>query len=452
MAGELKDKIPPHNEEAERATLGALLLSTDSDVLTTVIQYLREDDFYRIAHRKIYHAIIGLFERGESIDLITLAKELKSQGDMESVGGAAYISSLTSSVPSTANVEYYAKIVQEMSVRRRLIRISQEITADAFDEGSESRASIEEAERKIFEITDSQQKGSYVRARDIIGKTIEAIEKLYHTQNSYTGIPSGFDALDNMLSGFQKSELIIIGARPSVGKTALALSMAANISIRQNRPVGFFTLEMARMALMQRLVASEARIASHVIRTGMLQPVDFSNLTNAAGLIYEAPLYISDAPNMKLLDLRAQARRMKSHHNVEIIFIDYLTLISSENQDLPRHEQIAEISRSLKALARELDIPVVALSQVRRETEGKVPTLADIRESGSIEQDADVVMFLHRERFSDQDSNDGKDRNEIETQLVIAKQRNGPVGTIKIAFMPQYTKFVPLAENARITS
>lgn len=449
MAGELKDKIMPHNEEAEKATLGALLLSADTEVLTTVIQYLREDDFYRIAHRKIFHSILGLFERGESIDLITLAKELKSQGDMESVGGASYVSSLTSAVPSTANVEYYAKIVQEMSIRRRLIKISQEITADAFDEGSESRVSIEEAERKIFEITDKQQTGSYVRARDIIGKTIEAIERLYHAQDSYTGVPCGFHDLDNMLSGFQKSELIIIGARPSVGKTALALSMAANISIRQNRPVGFFTLEMARMALMQRLVASEARISSHVIRTGMLKPVDFNNLTNAAGLIYEAPLYINDSPNIKLLDLRAQARRMKSHHNVEIIFIDYLTLVSAENQDLPRHEQIAEISRSLKALARELDIPVVALSQVRRETEGKVPSLADIRESGSIEQDADVVMFLHRERQSERDANENQ--NVVETQLVIAKQRNGPVGTIKMVFIPQYTRFESLEENVRIS-
>jgi replicative DNA helicase len=445
---ELKDRIPPHHDEAEKATLGALLLTSDTEALSTVLQYIREDDFFKGAHRKIFQAVVGLFDRGESIDLITLSKELRTQGNLDNVGGAAYISSLTSAVPSSANVEYYARIVQEASIRRRLIHISGEISADAFDEGNNARNIIEEAERKIFEITDKQQSGGYVRARDIIGKTIEAIEKLYHTQDSYTGIPCGFPDLDNMLSGFQNSELLVIGARPSVGKTALALSMAANISIRQNKPVGFFTLEMARMALMQRLVASEARISSHIIRTGMLKPVDFNNLTGAAGLIYDAPLYINDTPNIKLLDLRAQARRMKSHHNVEVIFIDYLTLVQAENQEVPRHEQIAEISRSLKALARELDIPVIALSQVRRETEGKIPTLADIRESGSIEQDADVVMFLHRERGTERDNSENM--NVVETQLVVAKQRNGPVGTVKLAFIPQYTRFESLAENVRL--
>ncbi len=392
--------------------------------------------------------MIRLFERGESVDLITLTSELKTHGDLDGAGGAAYVSSLTSTVPSAANVEYYARIVQETSIRRRLIRISGEIAWEAYDEGRDSRLIVEEAERRIFEITDKQQSGSFVRAREVIGKSIEAIERRYHTQDDYTGVPSGFPDLDNMLSGFQNSEFIVVGARPSVGKTALALSMAANISIRQNRPVGFFTLEMARMSLMQRLISSEARIGSHVIRTGMLKPDDFVNLTTAAGLIYDAPLYISDEPNIKLLDLRAQARRMKSHHQVEVIFIDYLSLIQAENPELPRHEQIAEISRSLKGLARELDIPVVALSQVRRETEGKTPTLADIRESGSIEQDADVVIFLHRERGTERENVDVK--SQIETQLVVAKQRNGPVGTIKIAFIPQYTRFESLAANARI--
>jgi replicative DNA helicase len=445
---DLKGKVPPHNEEAEKATLGAVLLSADTDTLATVIRYLREEDFYKTAHRKIFRAILNLFNRGESIDLITLSKELKVTDDLEAAGGPAYLSSLTSIVPSSANIEYYAQIVQEASIRRHLIRISQEIHADSYNEGIDSRIIIEDAERKIFDITDKHNSGTYVRAGDIIPETIEAIERQYHAHDSYTGIPSGFPALDSMLSGFQRSEFIVIGARPSVGKTALALSMAANISIRQNCPVGFFTLEMSRMALMQRLVASEARISIQILRTGMLKPADFNNLTTAAGLIYEAPLYISDIPNIKLLDLRAQARRMRSHHHVEIIFVDYLTLIQAENQDLPRHEQIAEISRSLKALARELDIPVVTLSQVRRETEGKTPTLADLRESGSIEQDADVVIFLHRERQNDQDAEESP--HVIETQLVIAKQRNGPTGTRKLAYIPQYTRFESLAENVHL--
>ena len=247
--------------------------------------------------------------------------------------------------------------------------------------------------------------------------------------------PSGFSDLDNLTSGFQNSEFIIIGARPSVGKTALALTMAANMSVQQRRPVGFFTLEMSAIALMQRLLASEARLDSNKIRSGLLRASDFHKITEAAGRIYDAPLFIEDSPNLKLLDLRALARRMKSNHDVGIIFIDYLTLITSEHLELARHEQIAEISRSLKALARELDLPVVALSQVRRETEGKLPNLADLRESGSIEQDADVVMFLHRERGTDENLND------VETDLIVAKQRNGPVGRVNLAFIPEYTKF-----------
>jgi replicative DNA helicase len=440
----LKDGIPSYNEEAEVATLGAMLL--DDESVSTVIQYLRPDDFYRGAHKKIFQAIINLSERGETSDLITLTEELRSEGDLEASGGAAYISGLTSRVPTSANVEYYAKIVQDCSIRRKLARISSEIIAQSRDESNDSRLIIEEAERKIFELTETGHSGSYLSVKEIIPKTIEAIERIYHTKDSYTGIPSGFSDLDNMTSGFQGSEFIIIGARPSVGKTALALSMAANIAIKNKVPVGFFTLEMTSRALVQRLVSSEARLDSHRIRTGLLRPSDFHNLTEAAGRIYEAPLYIEDTPNLRILDLRALARRMRSKNDVRIVFVDYLTLVSSENRDLPRYEQVAEISRSLKALARELEIPIVALSQLRRETEGKQPNLADIRESGSIEQDADVVMFLHRERQIDRNADE--DIPEVITELVLAKQRNGPVGRIKLAFIPKYTRFESLSRES----
>jgi replicative DNA helicase len=336
--------------------------------------------------------------------------------------------------------------VQDCSIRRTLLHVAHAIIADAHNDSLPSRLIIEEAERKIFEVTDRQQTWRFKDAREIVSKTIETIEKLYHNKDSYTGIPTGFSDLDDMTSGFQNSELIILGARPSVGKTSLALSMAANMSIRYKIPVGFFTLEMSDMALMQRLIASEARIESDKLRTGMLKPSDFHNLTEAAGRIYEAPFYIDDSPNLKLLDLRAQARRMKSQHDVRIVFVDYITLVGAENQDLQRHEQIAEISRSLKSLARELEIPVVALSQVRRETEGKRPSLADIRESGSIEQDADVVLFLHRERGTERDAeSSGSGPSNIETELVVAKQRNGPVGVVRIAFLPHFTKFEPFS-------
>jgi replicative DNA helicase len=432
----LKDQVPPYNDEAEIATLGALLL--DSEALETVIRYLRPEDFYKTSHQRIYQSILNLFDRNEAIDLITLTEELKSNSLLEACGGPAYVSRLTSAVPTSANVQYYAQIVQECSIRRNLARIASQIVSNSHDEAQDVRLIIEEAERQIFEITDRQHTGSFQPAKEIVSRTIEAIEKLYHTKDAYIGIPTGFTELDVLTSGFQNSEFIVIGARPSVGKTALALSMAANIAIRNKLPVGFFTLEMSSMALMQRLLAAEARIKSNALRSGFLKPSDFHKLTEAASKIYEAPLYIEDTPSLRLLDLRALARRMKHQFNVAIVFVDYLTLITAENRDLARHEQIAEISRSLKALARELDIPVVALSQVRRESEGKQPNLADLRESGSIEQDADVVIFLHRERIGGPEQEIPRN---VETDLIVAKQRNGPVGALKIAFIPEYTKF-----------
>ncbi len=437
---ELKDKIPPHNNDAEMATLGALLL--DPEALAVVLRYLRADDFYKLAHQKIFTAIVTLFEESQGVDLLTLTEELRSEGTLDSAGGTAYVSTLTSVVPTSANVEYYAKIVQENSIRRLLLKIAGEMVASAHDDSLDGRAVIEEAEKKIFAVTDGQQKGQYRVARDIVPEAISAIEHLYHRKESYTGVPTGFTELDNMTSGFQNSEFIVIGARPSVGKTALALTMAANMSVKNKIPVGFFTLEMSEMALMNRLIASESRINSEKLRSGMLKPSDFHNLTEAAGRIYEAPLYIDDTPNMKLLDLRAQARRMLSKEGVKIIFVDYIGLIEPESKsNVPRHEQVAEISRSLKSLAREMEVPIVCLSQVGRQSEGKAPSLADLRESGSIEQDADVVMFLHRERESTDSDDRSRGPLNITTELIIAKQRNGPIGTVPIVFIPKYTRF-----------
>ncbi len=339
----LRDKVPPHNDEAEVATIGALLLDPES--LSTVLKYLRPNDFYKTAHQRIYEAILTLFDRSEAIDLITLNEELKTKGLLKSCGGSAYISQLTSAVPTSANIKYYAQIVQALSMRRNLARIASEINASSFDDSTDVRYIIEEAERQIFELTDKQHTGSYQVAREIVARTIEVIEKLFHNSGDYIGVPSGFSSLDSYTAGFQNAEFIVIGARPSVGKTALALTMAANMSIKNHIPVGFFTLEMSSMALMQRLLSSEARLKSHALRSGILKPSDFHKLTEAAGKIYEAPLYIEDSPNLKLLDLRAQARRMRSQHKVSIIFIDYLTLIGSEHQDMPRHEQIRSEER-----------------------------------------------------------------------------------------------------------
>ena len=433
----LKDKIPPHNLEAEKAALGAVLL--DPDALDVTLQYLRANDFYKNRHKLIFQGIIDLSEKNENIDLLTVVQQLKSIGKLEEAGGAGYISALTSEVPSSANVEYYAKIVQEGSVRRSLIKISGNIISGAMDDTVTTGEVLEDAEKKIFEITDKKYLGGYQSVKELLPGALDAIQKLMTSDDVCTGVPSGYDDLDHLTNGFQNSEFIVIGARPSIGKTALALSMAANIAIRHKVPTGFFSLEMSEQAIMQRLIASEAKIRSNLIRSGFLSEMQISQIHDAVGEFYEAPLYIEASSEVKILDLRAQARKMIRQNGVRIIFIDYLTLVQAENKSIPRHEQIAEISRSLKSLARELDIPVVVLSQVKRETEGKKPTLADLRESGSIEQDADLVMFLHRDRNGEE--NRGEMPAAIETELIVAKQRNGPIGDVKLVFVPRYTRF-----------
>jgi replicative DNA helicase len=442
-----KDRIPPHNDDAEMATLGALLL--DEDAVATAIQYLRPGDFYSNANRRVYDAVLSLFNTGRRADIITVVEELRQTGELERAGGPAYVASLTNLVPTAANVDYYAKIVQDGSVRRSLIRIANEVNVKSFDESQDSRIILEETQQRIFELTDARQTLSFKGIKEIIKQAIDLIEERYHSRNEFTGVPSGFNDLDRFTSGFQPSELIIIGARPSVGKTALALSMAANIAIQKKIPAAFFTLEMSDMALAQRLIASEANIDSNALRSGFLTAGDLNHLLDAAGKIYEAPLYIVDMPNMKLLDLRAQARRLRAQQKVEIIFIDYLSLISSENYKLPRHEQIAEISRSLKSLARELKIPIVVLSQLTRDAEKEKPNLASIRESGAIEQDADVVMFIHRKRESDKTDDERAQASEFgsETDIILAKQRNGPVGNLTLLFLSKFTKFVSLTRT-----
>ena len=439
-------KIQPHDLEAERALLGAVLLSQEA--LETVVEMIHVEDFYKSSHQTIYSAILRLVEVSESVDLITLADELRKQDDLEKVGGLSFIASLTSDVPTTANVEYYARILRNTSIRRRILEISQSIIAKAYDDTEDSQHLVAEAEKRIYEISDStNHTGKYLRAGDVVGETVNIIEKLYRAGGEYTGVPSGFSELDRHTSGFQKSEFIVIGARPSVGKTALALTMASYMAVRKGIPVGFFTLEMSGKSLMQRLLSAESRIDSNRIRSGMLKASDFAKLTEAAGRIYEAPLFIEDTPNIKLLDLRAQARRMKKNEDIQAIFIDYIGLIDPENKNnVPRHEQVAEISRSLKSLARELDIPIICLSQVGRQSEGKEPTLADLRESGSIEQDADVVMFIHKQRETDKDL--GHDSQDVvETDIILAKQRNGPIGTCKVGFIPRFTKFETLERD-----
>ena len=430
---QLKDKVPPHNLDAEQATLGALLLDWDS--ISVVIQYLRPDGFYSLQNQKIFSAMLDLYNEGRQGDLISLKEKLKEKGDLEAAGGIAYISELTDRVPTSANVDYYAQIVKDQSIRRELIKSAAKIVSKAHDDTIESRGVLEEAQKEIFNLTDNTASHEFKTTQELVTQVINRIQTVYKNKTSLTGIESGFTDLDQMTAGFQPSEMIILGARPSIGKTAMALSMIQHIAIQKKIPSAFFSLEMSDVQVMQRLFVQESRISSEKLRTGFLSHNDFQALQDAAGKIYDSPLYIVETPNMKLLDLRSVARRLKSQNDIKIIFIDYITLIGSENTQIPRHEQVAEISRSLKSLARELDIPIVVLSQVARSTEGKAPTLAELRESGSIEQDADVVMFLHRERSPE---NKG---DTIPTELIVAKQRNGPVGSVDITFIPHFTKF-----------
>ena len=439
----LKDKIPPNNHEAEQACLGALLL--DPDALGVVLRYIRPDDFYATAHAEIYSAIIALHEKGQKADLITLTDEMKLAGSLDKAGGTGYIANLTSMTPSAANVEYYARIIQEMSTRRNLIKLASLVTSLAYDDTSETGPILDQIQSKIFEITQNRKTASYHSIKELIPELITIIEQLSNNPNAFTGVPSGLTDLDAMTSGFQNSEFIVIGARPSVGKTALALTIASHIAINMKIPAAFFSLEMSEHALMNRIISAEAQVPGERIRTGRLRSSDLNDLMDAAGRIYEAPLYIVDMPNMKLLELRTMARRLVLERDVKIIFVDYITLVTHENADLPRWEQISAISRSLKSLARELDIPIVALSQLKREAEGKQPNLSDVRESGSIEQDADLILFLHRDREINKTADQRSEQ--IETELIVAKQRNGPIGKANVWFKPAFAKFVNMERH-----
>ena len=434
---ELKDRVPPHNLDAEKATLGAILLDWSS--IGDVITYLRSDNFYSLQNQTIFESMTGLFARGVRGDMLTLIDDLTKTGNLEKAGWMTYVSSLTDTVPTSANVDYYAKIVLDNSTRRNLIKISSDIKSESFDETKESRKILEEAEQKIFKLTDVNQASKVFSMRDVVPKTIKLIDYHYKNKDSCSGIPTGFTQLDSMTSGFQNSEMIIIGARPSMGKTAMALSMMQHIAIDKRIPCGFFSLEMSAEQIGQRILSQVARIPGTKLRSGMLKTEDFKKLQDAAGACFEAPLYIVDTPNMKLLDLRAMARRMKVNQKVQIIFIDYIGLITSEHEEAPVYEQQSAISKSLKSLARELEIPVVVLCQVARTAEGDEPNLAQLRGSGSIEQDADMVMFIHGNRIKQQE---GEAFNPVmDRKLIVAKQRNGPIGDVELVFLSSYTKF-----------
>jgi len=455
-------RIPPHNDDAERAVLGAILLSATA--FSEVTEVLRKEDFYKAGHQVVFDAILSFHQENSSqtIDLITITEFLRSKDLLDRCGGMAYIVSLTSDVPTTTNAAYYARIVRSLSLRRAMLDLSGEIRDKVFDESQEIASLVDETERKMSELQASSGSfaDKYQESSILVNKTVDRLMDRAKNGNK-DGVKTGFTQIDDMTGGFQPSEFIVIGARPSVGKTAFAISMAIDIAIHRKIPTGFFSAEMTSMAIMERILSAEAKVDSKRIRTAILRSQDMLSIVDAASRIYEGKLYIQDTPNIKLLDLRSQARRMKRERDIKILFIDYIGLINPEaNPNVPRHEQVAEISRSLKALSRELQIPIVALSQVSRDAEGKEPNLANLRDSGSVEQDADVVILLHRDRLADMNSNnnDGKKDEPSpimmqgfpvqETKVIMAKQRNGETGIITMGFQNQLVRFVELERSS----
>lgn len=439
--------------------LGAILLS--SSAFAEVTEVLRKDDFYKAGHQVLFDAILSFHQEhsSQAIDLITITDYLRSMDLLERCGGLSYIASLTSDVPTTINASYYARIVRAQSLRRTMLDLSGEIREKVFDNSQEIAAVVDEFERKLSDIQSSSGSFAekYQESSLLVTKTVDRIQDRMKFGNR-DGVKSGFSQLDDMTGGFQPSEFVVIGARPSVGKTAFAISMAVDIAIHRKIPTGFFSAEMTAMAIMERILSSEAHVDAKKIRNATLRNQDNLAIIDAASRIYEGKLYIQDTPNIRLLDLRSQARRMKRERDIKILFIDYISLINPEaNPNTPRHEQVAEVSRSLKALARELEIPIVALSQVTRDAEGKEPNLANLRDTGSIEQDADVVILLHRDRIVDQSGqNDFRREREEEspivmggfpvqkTKVIVAKQRNGETGIITMGFQNQLVRFVEL--------
>ncbi len=434
MAVELKDKVPPHNLDAEQATLSAILF--DWNIMDVVVSRLRPSHFYSFQNQLVFESMLSLLKQNITGDTLAVSNELEKMKKLEQAGGAAYIASLTSVVSTSANISYYVDIILDCAMRRELIKVSSDLRGSAFDEAKTAKVILENAEKQIFALTENSETSKMYDMHQVVNETIQIVEAHCKKNGDLTGIPSGIARLDSMTSGFQKSELIIIGARPSIGKTAFALSMMQTIAVEKKIPCGFFSLEMSYQSIGQRLFSQVARIPSNKIRKGMLGYNEIQRIQDAAGVCYNSPLYICDTPNMGLLDLRACARRMVANHGVQIIFIDYIGLITLDNPSQNTWENVSEISKSLKSLARELDVPIVALCQVARDAEGQEPNLAQLRGSGSIEQDADVVLFLHRDRKITEEKNPVQD-----AKCIVAKQRNGATGEVEMMFFPEFTKF-----------
>jgi len=432
-----QEKIPPQDLIAEQSVLGAMLM--DKGAISRVVELLDADSFYRDAHRAIYESILDLFDRGEPIDLITLTDALRKNGRLDLAGGSVYITDLLNSVPTSANVEYYAKIVDEKATLRKLIDAGTFIVSNSFEESENADSVLDQAEKRIFDIALKRVRVGFHKIDSVIKHVLDKIDSLYDKKEALTGTPSGFADLDKYTAGFQNADLIILAARPSVGKTALALNIAGNAAIKHKIPVAIFSLEMSKEQLAQRMLCSEAEVDAQKLKTASLSDTGWKKLTRALGRLSEAPIFIDDSPALTITEMRAKARRMKIERGLGLIIVDYMQLMRGRARSENRVQEISEIARSLKTLARELDVPVMALSQLSRAVEqrnDRVPRLSDLRESGEIEQTADLVMFIHRDDYYNPQS----ERANI-AEIIIAKQRNGPVGTVELVFRREITRF-----------
>ncbi|WP_337510013.1 replicative DNA helicase [Megasphaera sp.] len=436
----MEQRIPPQNVEAEQAVLGAMLLSHDAVIVA--MEKLQSQDFYRDVHRIIFEAMEHLHRENKEIDVITLPDELKRMKKLDDVGGLEYVLNLPNLVGSAANIEYYANIVAEKALARNLISTCTELTTEAYDGQKETEALLDDAERRILQLSDTKNRGDFASVGAVVEVTLDKITKLYENKAGLTGLPTGFRDLDRMTSGLQPSDLILVAARPSMGKTAFTLNIAQNVGVRQHKTVAFFSLEMSQEQLVQRLLCQIAHIDSQKLRTGQLNSdEEWTRLTDACDKLYESPIYIDDTPGISVAEMRSKARRLKSEHGLDLIIVDYLQLMQGRNAE-SRKQEFSEISLSLKALARELKVPLIALSQLSRSVESrqdKRPMLSDLRESGALEQDADIVSFLYREDYYDKET-----ENQHITEVILAKHRNGPVGSVKLYFKNEFTLFLNL--------
>ncbi|MCY0903112.1 MAG: replicative DNA helicase [Firmicutes bacterium] len=439
------DRLPPQNVEAEQSVLGAILLSPES--LVGVAEKLQPPDFYRGAHQIIFKGMLEIAEAGEPVDVVTLTARLQAQSKLDEAGGVEYLFALSRSVPTAANIEYHAQIVSDRALLRRIISVTTEIAATGYAGTDDVGELLDHAERRILALAQSRVDRGFAAIKDVLLQAYERIEFLYHSKGGLTGVSTGYSELDRMTSGFQKSDLIILAARPSVGKTAFALNIAQNAAVRSKQTVAIFSLEMSKDQLVQRMICAEAHIDAHVLRTGQLEDDDWTKLAMGMASLSEAPIFIDDSPGVTVADMRSRLRRLQLEHGLGMVVIDYLQLIYGRSRSDNRQQEISEISRNLKALARELHVPVIALSQLSRSVEqrqDKRPMLSDIRESGSIEQDADVVAFLYRDDYYNPES---EKKNIVE--VIIGKQRNGPTGKVELAFLKNYNKFVSLERTVR---